>query len=194
MTSIQSALDDSGIDSSVADATGEQFPGTYYPPYPADYLRELLAHLINVSHGDCAAALPSLSEPGLYALAAAIAIGRRDGAAGEAAAAPAHGIPTAALVAELRWRGCRGMGVNPVGATRRGRLVQLLTTFTPLQAPGASPLQRSKLAGACPFCGSPEFQVLLESVRWRCFGCHRAGALLEFAEQILDADAAGAGG
>jgi len=91
-----------------------------------------------------------------------------------------------ALVAELRWRNCKAMGTDPTGPVRRGRLIQLVATCTILDRAGASSLRRDNLAGDCPFCGASEFRVFLPAVRWRCFACAREGALLEFAEVLLE--------
>ena len=46
-----------------------------YPPYTATYLRDFLAHLVSVSAGNPVSLLTSLSEPGLYALTAALSSG-----------------------------------------------------------------------------------------------------------------------
>ena len=156
------------------------YPAVRYPPHTRQYLRDFLAHLLNVSHGDPSPALPTLTEPSLYTLAAALAH------AGESEA-DAPGIPGLhdALATELRWRDCRAMGTDPTGPVRRGRLIQMAETFTPLTVAGASAPQRAKLAGRCPFCASPSFQVFLPQVRWRCFECDRQGALPEFAESLL---------
>ena len=154
-------------------------PHVEHPPYSRQYLSNLVANLIRISGADPAAALPSLAEPALYALAAAIAT--NDPSCGE-------NLPNdfiTALLAELRWRNCRAMGANPTGPVRRGRLIQLVTTCTTLHAPGPSPAQTHKLVGPCPFCSSTRFQLFLPSVRWRCFDCERQGALLEFAESLL---------
>ncbi|MXZ92734.1 MAG: hypothetical protein F4W95_07825 [Chloroflexi bacterium] len=154
-----------------------QWPFTDYPPLTDQELGGFFDHLVNVSRGDLVSALPGLSEPGLYTLAAALGRGSR----GEALT---EGL-TDALVAELRWRNCRAMGTDPAGPVRRGRLLQMVRAFTELKALGASSLQRQKLAGRCHFCQSESLQVFLPSVRWRCFGCERGGGLLEFAEELL---------
>ena len=172
------------VDSAAAGAAdysqpAAQWPFTVYPPYADQELRGFFAHLVNVSRGDLVAALPGLSEPGLYTLAAALARGSYDGPL-------ADGLADA-LIADLRWRNCRAMGTDPAGPVRRGRLIQMVGAFTELRRLGASPLQRQKLAGQCPFCDGESFQVFLPSVRWRCFGCERGGGLLEFAEQLLTA-------
>lgn len=162
----------------------EQWPAAVYAPHTDQYLRDFLDHLVNVTQGELIAALPGLSEPGLYTLAAALAQGRRSGPDATAGGAATEGLADA-LISELRWRGCRAMGTDPAGPARRGRLLQMAGTFTELGALGASSLQRQKLAGRCPFCAAEWFQVFLPSVRWRCFGCGRGGGLLEFAEELL---------
>ena len=161
-----------------------QWPFTVYPPYADQELRDFFVHLANVSRDDLIAALPGLSEPGLYILTAALARGSHRGPDPATSASSTDGLPDA-LIAELRWRNCRAMGTDPRGPVRRGRLIQTVSTFTELRALGASSLQRQKLAGRCPFCQTELFQVFLLSVRWRCFGCRRGGGLLEFAECLL---------
>ena len=173
-------------DSSLVGDLGEpagQFPYVHYPPYSGEYLRDFLAHLVSRFGGDVASAVPSLGEPGLYALSAAIALGIHENQfhAGDHL--------RDALIAELRSRNGKGMGTQPRGSVRRGRLVQIAATCTTLTVAGASSLQRHNLAGACPFCGAPDFRVFLPAVRWRCFACGRQGALLEFAENLLHTDA-----
>ena len=101
------------------------------------------------------------------------------------------GLTYAGLIDEVRrelgWRNCRAMGHNPIGAVRRGRLLQLIGSFTTLSRRGASPLQRNRVSGDCPLCGgSATLSVFLDSVRWRCFGCGRQGGLPEFAVAMLD--------
>ena len=161
-------------------AAAPQYPHNHYPPYSRQYLHDLLEHLHDVSGGDLAGRLPSLTEPALYALAAAVTLNdglvlqvRRD------ALAPS-------LRDELRWRACRAMGTDPTGPVRRGRLIQMVSTFTTLTVAGVSESQRHKLVGTCPFCGSAKFQLMLSSVRWRCFTCEHDGGLLEFAESLLE--------
>ena len=154
-------------------------PHVEFPPYSRHYLSNLVANLIRISGADPAAALPSLAEPALYALAAAIAI--NDPSCGENLP---NGFVTA-LLAELRWRNCRAMGGDPTGPVRRGRLIQLVTSCTTLRTLGVTPAQTHKLVGACPFCSSARFQLFLPSVCWRCFDCERQGGLLEFAESLL---------
>lgn len=152
-----------------------------YPPYTATYLRDYLAHLVSVSAGNPVSLLTSLSEPGLYALAAALGSGVGD----DLLRHDDHLCES--LIAELRWRDCKAMGTDPQGPARRGRLVQLVASCTSLSVAGASSLQRHNLSGTCPFCSAPDFRVFLPTVRWRCFACNRQGALLEFAEQLLRA-------
>ncbi|MCY4417289.1 MAG: hypothetical protein OXE87_13425 [Chloroflexi bacterium] len=161
-------------------AATPQYPYNHYPPYSRQYLRNLLERLCDVSGGDLAGRLPSLTEPALYALAAAVTLndGFILGIRRDALAAP--------LRDELRWRACRAMGTDPTGPTRRGRLVQMVGTFTTLTVAGVSESQRQKLVGTCPFCGSTEFQLILSSVHWRCFTCGHDGGLLEFAERLLE--------
>ena len=157
-----------------------QCPYVQYPPYTATYLRDFLAHLVSVSAGNPVSLLTSLSEPGLYALAAALGSD-----AGDDPLRRDENLRNA-LIAELRWRNCKAMGTYPQGPARRGRLIQLAATCTTLSMAGASSLQRHNLAGECPFCAAPDFRVFLPSVRWCCFACDRQGALLEFAEQLLE--------
>ena len=166
------------------DESSLQCPYVQYPPYTGTYLRDFLARLVSVSAGNPVSLLTSLSEPGLYALAAALGSGAGD--------VPLRHdeILCESLIAELRWRNCKGMGMDPRGPARRGRLVQLVASCTLLSVAGASSLQRQNLAGECPFCSAPDFRVFLPTVHWRCFACDRQGALLEFAEQLLRADPA----
>ena len=159
-----------------------QCPYVHYPPYTATYLRDFLAHLVSVSAGNPVSLLTSLSEPGLYALVAALGSGVGDDSLRN------NDNLRNALIAELRWRNCKAMGTDPQGPARRGRLIQFAASCTSLSVAGASSLQRHNLAGECPFCSSPDFRVFLPPVRWRCFACDRQGALLEFAEQLLRAD------
>ena len=169
-------------DSSLVGDLGEpagQFPYVHYPPYSRSYLRDFLAHLGSRYGGDVASAVSSLGEPGLYALSAAIALSLHEGQFN------AGDNLRDALIAELRWRNGKGMGTQPRGSVRRGRLVQLVATCTTLAVAGASSLQRHNLAGDCPFCRAPDFRVFLPAVRWRCFACGRQGALPEFAESLI---------
>ena len=167
------------------DAAPVPWPSVDFPPYTDQLLGDFLARLSSLAAGNLADGLSTLSEPGLYALAAALA---RSGFPGDRASVPhdaADVVP--ALLAELRRRGCRGMGTNPTGPVRRGRLLQLIGPFTSLTTSGAAPSQRDKLAGECPFCASgSSFQVSLSQVSWQCFSCARQGALPEFAERLLE--------
>ncbi|MYC32002.1 MAG: hypothetical protein F4X64_02365 [Chloroflexi bacterium] len=162
------------------DDLSPQCPYVNYPPYTATYLRDLLAHLVSVSAGNPASLLTSLSEPGLYALAAALR-----SVAGYDPLRNDDNLRDS-LIAELRWRNCKAMGTDPQGPVRRGRLVQLVASCTLLSVAGASSLQRQKLSGECPFCSAPDFRVFLPTVHWRCFACDRQGSLLEFAESLLE--------
>ena len=156
-----------------------------FAPYDVRQLRRVLQRFLTVSDGGAPSALTTLPEPGLYALAAALAHPALAGVDRPA------GLP-AALGAEIRQRSGQGMGSDPTGPVRRGRLLQQIGAFTTLAAPGASPLQRRKLLGNCPFCrtaASPpaaaSFQVTLPPVRWQCFACARRGGLPEFAGYLL---------
>ena len=142
-----------------------------------------------MSNGDLASGLTALSSAGLYtlvvALAGAAGVGRGSWNADRRildqlpAAAPA-------LLAELRRRDYRGLGDDPTGPVRRGRLLQLAGAFTTLSEPGGATRQRQKMSGACPFCGDPaSLQVSLPAVTWHCFGCEKSGGLREFAECLL---------
>ncbi len=169
---------DSSQLSHIDESTG-QCRYVHFAPYTRKELRGFLKRLGDTSGGNLVSALPTLSEPGLYLLAAAVGVGIRDDSL-----QPDPSLPEA-LIAELRWRDGKGMGADPLGAARRGRLIQTIATCSTLFAAGASALQRNNLAGRCPFCGGPEFRVFLPTVRWRCFSCDRQGALLEFAEFLL---------
>ena len=159
-----------------------------YPPFADAYLRGFLTQLVAASGNDLVSVLPSLTEPSLYTLAVAI-FRRGDGDAGLPADLLADPPLAAALRDEIRWRNCRGMGTYPTGPVRRARLVQIVSSATPLSTMGASSLRQSKMAGTCPFCGDPSFRVMLTAVRWRCFACERDGGLPEFAEHLLSASA-----
>ncbi len=165
------------------DEPSGQFPYVHYPPYSRSYLRDFLAHLGSKFGGDVTSAVPSLGEPGLYALSAALALGLHEDQL------EAGDNLRDTLIAELRSRNCKGMGTQPRGSVRRGRLVQIAATCTTLAVAGASALQRHNLAGDCPFCRAHDFRVFLPAVRWRCFACGRQGGLLEFAESLLHTDA-----
>ena len=171
------------------DAAQTEWPATQFPEYTDDHLTQFVDHLWAVSNGDLASGLTALSSPGLYTLAVAVAW----------AAGVGHGswcadwrtrerltTATPALLAELRRRDYRGLGDDPTGPGRRGRLLQLVGAFTTLSQPGGTTRQRQKMSGACPFCGDPaSLQVSLPTVTWRCFGCDKSGGLREFAECLL---------
>lgn len=171
------------------DAEQTEWPATRFPEYTDERLTQFVDHLRAVSNDDLASGLPALSSAGLYTLVVVLA----------RAAGVGHGswiahariteqLPAVApaLLAELRRRDCRGMGDDPTGPVRRGRLLQLVGAFTLLSQPGATARQRRKMQGACPFCGDPALlQVSLPAVTWRCFGCERSGGLREFAECLL---------
>ena len=174
-------------------------PVVSYPPYTTAQLQDFVRRTAAALGGSAQASLASVSEPGLYALTAALfSLARRHPAptAGRSGL-PGNGLPDAGLNdtglvselrQELRWRNCRAMGRDPAGAVRRGRLLQLVGSFTTLSRSGASPLQRHRVSGDCPFCGgAATLCVFLAGVRWRCFGCHRQGGLPEFAAAMLDA-------
>ena len=177
MTAIHPYTDSSPVGD--LDEPSGQFPYVDYPPYSRSYLRDFLAHLSSRFGGDVSSAVSSLGEPGLYALSAALALGLHEDRF------EAGDNLRDALIAELRSRNCKGMGTQPRGSVRRGRLVQIAATCTTLAVAGASALQRHNLAGDCPFCRAPDFRVFLPPVCWRCFACGRQGGLLEFAESLL---------
>ena len=158
----------------------EEYPASVFPPYDRRQLRALRERLRAAAGGAPASALAlsAVPEPGLYALAAALA--------GESGESGGGGELAARLRAELRTRNCRGMGVDPVGAVRRGRLLQLIESFTTLRVAGVSSLQRRRMRGGCPLCGEADsLRVSLALARWQCFACGRSGGLLEFAEELL---------
>ena len=171
------------------DAEPTEWPATRFPEYTEERLTQFVDHLWAMSNGDLASGLPTLSIAGLYTLVVVLA----------RAAGVGHGcwiadariteqLPAAApaLLAELRRRDCRGLGDDPTGPVRRGRLLQLVGAFTPLSQPGATTRQRRKMQGACPFCCQPaSLLVSLPAVTWRCFECDRSGGLREFAECLL---------
>ena len=159
---------------------GEEYPASVFPPYDRRQLRALRERLRAAGGGAPASALAlsAVPEPGLYALAAALA--------GESGESGGRGDLAARLRDELRTRNCRGMGVDPVGAVRRGRLLQLIGSFTTLRVAGVSSLQRRRMSGGCPLCGEADsLRVSLALARWQCFACGRSGGLLEFAEELL---------
>lgn len=155
-----------------------------FPPLTDQRLREFLERFSAQAGDNLAHGLPSLSEPGLYALVAAVA--RADALEPEPRIADQFSVVVPSLLAELRRRNCRGMGTDPAGPVRRGRLLQLIGAFATLTSPGTSPREDTKLAGACPLCNAESsLQVSLPRVQWQCFSCARSGALLEFAEYLL---------
>ena len=161
----------------------EEYPAAVFPPYDGRQLRALRERLRAAAGGAPASALAlsAVPEPGLYALAAALA-----GESGESGESGGRGELAARLRAELRTRNCRGMGVDPVGAVRRGRLLQLIGSFTTLRVAGVSSLQRRRMRGGCPLCVEADsLRVSLALARWQCFACGRSGGLLEFAEELL---------
>ncbi len=171
------------------DAESTEWPATPFPEYTDDILDQFVVHLWAVSNGDLASGLLALSSAGLYTL---VVVSARAAGLGPGpwkvdrrireqlpAIAPA-------LLAELRRRDCRGMGDDPTGPVRRGRLLQLVGAFTSLSQPGGTTRQRRQLSGACPFCAEPaSLQISLPKVTWRCFGCDQSGGLHEFAECLL---------
>ena len=182
------------------DAGQTEWPATRFPDYTDEHLTQFVDRLWVMSNGDLASGLTVLSTAGLYTLVVALA---RTAGVGHGSWSADRRIPdqlpaaTPALLAELRRRDCRGMGDDPTGPVRRGRLLQLVGAFTHLSQPGATARQRRKMQGACPFCGEPaSLQVSLPAVTWRCFGCGQSGGLREFAECLLTrvlADAAAPG-
>ncbi len=175
---------DSVLFSAEPDADLTQCPAVEFPAYTDQHLREFLNHLSGLSAGNPADTLPRLSEPGLYALAVALARSGSEDAGSPVPSDAKNVVPS--LLTELRRRNGRGIGADPVGPVRRGRLLQLVGTFTKLATPGTSPRQRHNLVGACPFCAAASsFQVSLPTVSWQCLSCSRSGALLEFAECLL---------
>ena len=159
-------------------------PTANFPPLTDQRLREFLERFSAQAGDSLANGLSSLSEPGLYALVAAVA--RADGLEPEPPIADQFSAVVPSLLAELRRRNCRGMGTDPAGPVRRGRLLQLISAFTTLTSPGTSRREQTRLAGSCPFCNAESsLQVALSQVHWQCFSCGRSGALLEFAEYLL---------
>ena len=184
-----------------ADATAD-YPATSFPPHTRASLQDFLARLAMASANVSAPSLAMVSEPNLYTLIAAVFwFGRNSGADLDAALVSAGFIPDGPdsgtghawatllpdLRAELRWRGCQSMGRNPTGSVRRGRLLQLVGSFTTLTRYSASPLHLHRLSADCPLCHAPAACcVFLANVQWRCFACDRCGGLPEFADQLLD--------
>lgn len=171
------------------DGGSTEWPAVELPEFSDEYLGQVVAHLWNASDGNAPRGLEALSVLGVYTLAAALA---RAAGLGEnphiQEVHDAGGLTSAAAatLAELRTRDCTGLGDDPTGPERRGRLLQLVGAFTSLSALGITPLQRQKLRGACPFCtGKQSLQVSLPGVSWRCFACQQGGGIREFAECLL---------
>ena len=166
-----------------------EWPATRFAEYTDERLAQFADHLWAVSNGDLASGLPVLSGAGLYTLVVALASAAGVGHVSWTADVRVRDqlLATApALLVELRRRDYRGLGDNPTGPVRRGRLLQLVGAFTSLSQPGGATRQRQKMQGACPFCDEPaSLQVSLPTVTWRCFGCEKSGALREFAECLL---------
>ena len=199
---MRSAPDDgAAYDAADEPDTPANLPVVSYPPYTAAQLREYLRHAMLTISDQPEISLAAASEPGLYALAAALFSvvrntvtrnndsGGPDGRAGSGLTDVE--LTYANLIGEVRrelgWRNCHTMGRDPTGAVRRGRLLQLIGSFTTLSRPGASPLQRRRISGECPLCaGEGKLSVFLDGVQWRCFGCDRQGGLPEFAAAMLD--------
>ncbi len=161
-------------------------PAANFPPLTDQRLREFLGRFYALAGDNVVNSLSSLSEPGLYALVAAVA--RADALEPEPSIADQFSAVVPSLLAELRRRNCRGMGTDPAGPVRRGRLLQLIGALTTLTSPVTSPREQTKLVGACPLCDAESsLQVSLTKVQWQCFSCSRNGALLEFAEYLLEA-------
>ena len=184
MTSPVSPID-SVLLSLEAEAPQNQWPASQFPPYTDQRLRDFLERFSTLAGDNLADGLSRLSEPGLYALAMAIARGSDLGLDPRAAAQARAVIPS--LRTELRRRGGQGLGADPIGPVRRGRLLQIIGAFTALTAPGTASRGWAELVGACPFCAAPSsFRVLLPQVLWECRSCARSGALLQFAECLLE--------
>ena len=178
------------------------YPATSFPLHTGASLQDFLVRLAMASANVSAPSLAMVSEPNLYRLIAAVfRFGRNSGAGLDAALGSAGFIPDGSdsgtghawatllpdLRAELGWRNCQSMGKNPTGSLRRGRLLQLVGSFTTLARYSASPLHLYRLSGDCPLCHAPAaFCVFLANVQWRCFACDRCGGLPEFADQLLD--------
>ena len=191
-----SANDHRGADAAV------DYPATSFPLHTGASLQDFLVRLAMASANVSAPSLAMVSEPNLYTLIAAVfRFGRNSGADLEAALGSAGFIPDGPdsgtgrawatllsdLRAELRWRNCQSMGKNPTGPVRRGRLLQLVGSFTTLARYSVSPLHLHRRSADCPLCHAPAtFCVFLASVQWRCFACDGCGGLPEFADQLLD--------
>lgn len=166
-----------------------ELPTTPFPEHTDEHLTQFVGRLWAMSNGDLASGLPLLSNAGLYTLVVVLAraagVGYSSWSAGRRVR---DQLPAAtpALLAELRRRDYRGLGDDPTGPVRRGRLLQLVGAFTSLSQPGSTARQRRKMSGACPFCDEPaSLQVSLPTVTWRCLECDRSGGLREFAECLL---------
>ena len=112
-------------------------PTANFPPLTDQRLRKFLERFSALAGDNLANGLSSLSEPGLYALVTAIA--RADALELEPRIADQFSAAVPSLLAELRRRNCRGMGTDPAGPVRRGRLLQLISVFAKL----------TTLAGLC---------------------------------------------
>ena len=171
------------------DAEQTEWPATHFPEYTDERLSQFVDHLRGVSNDDVASGLPVLSAAGLYTLVVVLARAAGVGHGSWIATARIREqltTSTPALLAELRRRDHRGMGSDPTGPVRRGRLLQLVGAFTPLSQSGGTARQRQKMHGNCPFCDEPaSLQVSLPAVTWRCFECGRSGGLREFAECLI---------
>lgn len=177
------------------DAGPTEWPAASFPEYTDGRLHGFVDHLWATSNGNLSAGVSVLSGPGLYTLTVALAraagMGQQPSSGEQRTVAQTASIAPA-LLTELRRRDCRGMGDDPTGPVRRGRLLQLIGAFTTLTALGATTPQRQKLAAACPFCSvAASLQVSLPQVTWRCFACDRSGGLREFAECLLTKALAG---
>ena len=171
------------------DGGSTEWPAVEFPEFSDEYLGQFVAHLWSAPDGDPPGRLEALSGLGIHTLAAALA---RAAGLGEnphiQEAHDAGGLTSAAAatLAELRTRDCAGLGDDPTGPERRGRLLQLVGAFTSLRPVGITPLQRQKLRGACPLCtGTQSLQVSLPAVSWQCFACQQGGGIREFAECLL---------
>ena len=177
------------------DAEPTEWPATRFAEYTDERLTQFVDHLWAVSNGDLASGLPVLSIAGLHTLVVALARAAGGGQGSWSADRRIRDqlLATApALLAELRRRDYRGLGDNPTGPVRRGRLLQLVGAFTSLSQPGTTARQRQQMRGACPFCNEPaSLQVSLPAVTWRCFACDQSGGLREFAECLLTRALAG---
>ena len=172
------------------DAEQTEWPATRFPEYTDERLTQFVDHLRAMSNDDLASGLPALSSAGLYTLVVVLAKAAGVGhGSWTADARITEQLPAAtpALLAELRRRDCQGMGYDPTGPVRRGRLLQLVGAFTLLSQLGATTRQRRKMRGDCPFCNANRRRCWSRypAVTWRCFECDRSGGLREFAECLL---------